>query len=180
MKKNVVFYGRHLWAGIVAVAVLMVCGCSGWQAAPTVEGSYTYAHAFSYDLDGNHFDVDETGTMDFHADGTAFDSARQVYRVKNAVGDTSTLVFTYVSPSRWRLEGDDLYFVGIKDLFRMTTVGGADTLAQRIVDVVGGSIDYEYRFHLDTLTDERLQWSFTYRDGHSDTWVFVRDGNAAK
>ena len=54
------------------------------------------------------------------------------------------------------------------------------TLAQRIVDVVGGSIDYEYRFHLDTLTDERLQWSFTYRDGHSDTWVFVRDGNAAK
>lgn len=180
MEKNVAYCGRHLWAAVMVGLVLVQCGCAGRQTAPSVEGTYTYKHAFGYDLDGHHFDVEETGTMDFHADGTALDSARQVYRVKNAVGDTSTLVFTYVSPSRWRLEGEDLYFAGIKDLFRMTTVGGADTLAQRIVDVVGGSIDYEYRFHLDTLTDERLQWSFTYRDGNSDTWVFVRDGNAAK
>ena len=37
-----------------------------------------------------------------------------------------------------------------------------------------GSIDYEYKFHLDTLTAEKLQWSLTYPDGHSDTWKFYR------
>ena len=59
----------------------------------------------------------------------------------------------------------------------MEVIEGGDNepeLAQKIVDVVGGSIDYEYKFHLDTLTTDLLQWSFTYRDGHSDTWKFYR------
>ena len=47
-------------------------------------------------------------------------------------------------------------------------------LAEEIITLVGGSIDYQYKFHLDTLTAEKLQWSFTYRDGHSDTWEFYR------
>ena len=47
-------------------------------------------------------------------------------------------------------------------------------LAQKIADTYRGSIDYEYKFHIDTLTAEKLQWSFTYRDGHSDTWTFHR------
>ena len=47
-------------------------------------------------------------------------------------------------------------------------------LSDRVIAVVGGSIDYEYKFHLDTLTADKLQWSFIYRDGHSDTWEFYR------
>ena len=39
---------------------------------------------------------------------------------------------------------------------------------------MSGSIDYEYKFRLDTLTTDLLQWSFTYRDGHSDTWEFYK------
>ena len=138
-----------------------------------VEGHYTYQHAFEYDLQGNHFDVHETGTMDFYADGSALDSARQVYTVTRADGNTSTYVFNYVSPSRWRLEGHDFYFAGIKESFRMEPDRN-DELSQKIVKVVGSSIDYEYKFHLDLLTDNKLQWSFTYRDGHSDTWQFFR------
>jgi hypothetical protein len=47
-------------------------------------------------------------------------------------------------------------------------------LPQEIIKVIGGSIDYEYKFHLDALTEKKLQWSFTYRDGHRDTWEFYR------
>lgn len=142
-----------------------------------VEGLYTYEHAFEYDLDGNHLNVHETGTMEFHPDGTALDSARQMYVAILQDGDTATWVFNYVSPSKWRLEDKDFYFTGIKDNFHMKVIEGVDVkpeLAQRIIDVVGGSIDYEYKFHLDTLTTDLLQWSFTYRDGHADTWEFHR------
>lgn len=147
------------------------------HASPQVEGHYIYKHAFEYDLDGNHFDVHETGTMDFYPDGTALDSAQQVYEVTLSDGNKITYVFNYVSPSRWKLEGEDFFFSGIKENFRMEVMEGGDkepALAQKIMDVIGGSIDYKYKFHLDALTADKLQWSFIYRDGHSDTWEFYR------
>ena len=163
----------------MATALLLLAGaCCNKQETAKVEGHYAYEHAFDYDLYGNHLEVHETGTMDFFADSSALDSARQVYTVVSPEGDTSTIVFDYVSPSRWHLDGDTFYFAGVKESFRMEAVDGdgrESELAGQIVAVIGGSVDYEYRFHLDTLTTERLQWSFTYRDGHSDTWVFVRE-----
>lgn len=170
----------------VIISVIIVIACKSGNntvQSPQVEGNYTYEHSFNYDLSNNHLDVHETGTMDFHPDGTALDSARQVYTATLAEGGTATYVFNYVSPSRWRLADEDFYFAGIKESFRMelmetTTVGCDSTraaeLAQEIIKVVSGSCDYEYKFHLDTLTNEKLQWSFTYRDGHSDTWEFHR------
>ena len=92
--------------------------------------------------------------------------------------------FNYVSPSRWHLDGEDFHFAGLKENFRMelveTAIGSCDStraaeLAQQIVKVVGGSIDYEYKFHLDSLTSQKMQWSFAYPDGHSDTWEFYRN-----
>lgn len=171
---------KRLFTAIFAVAVSLVVAASCCMAQNTssahVLGHYTYQHAFDYDLDGAHLDVHETGTMDFHPDGTALDSARQVYTATLQDGTTVTYVFNYVSPSKWRLEGEDFYFTGIKESFRMELVESdkENELAQEIIKVVSGSIDYEYKFHLDTLTDQKLQWSFTYRDGHSDTWEFYR------
>ena len=167
---------------VAATALLLMTACNTKQEAPTVEGHYTYEYAFNYDYRGNHFDVSETGTMDFYADGTGLDSAQQRYFVTTQDGDTELYVFNYVSPSRWNLEGDTFFFAGIKESFRMEKVFDdrglkADTrpdLAQEIINLVSGSIDYQYRFHLDTLTADKLQWSFTYRDGHSDTWEFYR------
>ena len=175
------------------VVVVALVSCGPAQKAPQVEGNYTYEHAFNYDMDGNHFDVHETGTMDFYADSTALDSARQVYTVTLADGDTVTWVYNYISPSRWRVEGDTLFFVGVKEGFRMEVIeehtpsplrgtppnlgGEQRELVQKIIDAYSGGIDYEYKFHIDTLTAEKLQWSFTYRDGHSDTWTLLRVKN---
>ena len=161
--------------GLLFAMLFVVCSC-GIRKAPQVEGHYNYRHSFNYDLDGNHLEVSETGTMDFFDGGAALDSARQVYTATLANGGTEKWVFNYVSPSRWRLEGEDFYFAGVKEDFRMEVIEGDPEagLAQRIIEAVGGSIDYEYKFHLDTLATDRLQWSFTYRDGHSDTWEFYR------
>lgn len=167
---------------VLSVALLTACG-GRQQKEPTIEGLYTYGHVFDYDLQGNHLDVTETGTMEFRADGTGLDSAQQVYTATMKDGGMATYVFNYVSPSRWSSEGDTLHFAGVKETFRMealsTTLDGCDSvyaaaLAETIIKVIGGSIDYEYRFHIDTLTADELRWSFTYRDGHSDTWQFHR------
>lgn len=166
--KRIVLYA--LSAALLAIVV----ACR--PADPRVEGSYSYCHAFDYDLNGCHFEVSETGTMDFFADSTALDSARQVYTVTLPDSSTTMWVFNYVSPSRWHLDGDTLFFAGTRDGFRMELIeGGREAeLAQRVVDAYSGGIDHEYRFHLDTLSSELLQWSFTYRDGHRDTWRFNR------
>ena len=170
---------------MLAAAIIILAACGNKkQQAPRVEGHYTYEHAFNYDLHGDHLDVQEIGTMDFHSDGSALDSARQVYVATFQEGGQATYVFNYVSPSRWSLDSVDFRFSGIKDEFRMdvmeTTVEGCDSarvaeLAQEIIKVVSGSIDYEYTFHLDSLTEKKMQWSFTYRDGHTDTWKFYRE-----
>ena len=162
---------------VLSVAVITACkNGNNVDGTAKVEGNYTYEHTFDYDLNGTHLDVHETGTMDFHPDGTALDSARQVYTATLQDSSIVTWVFNYVSPSKWRLDGEDFYFTGIKESFRMEVVEGDKEaeLAQEIIKVISGSIDYEYKFHLDTLTEKKLQWSFTYRDGHSDTWEFYR------
>ena len=158
---------------MAVLAVTALASCSIKQAEPQVEGHYTYEHSFNYDFQGNHFDVSETGTMAFYADGSGLDSAQQVYTVARLEGDTVVYVFDYVSPSSWSLDADTFFFAGIKESFRMVP-DKEDELSQQIVELVSGSIDYLYKFHLDTLTAEKLQWSFTYRDGHSDTWEFFR------
>ena len=194
------------WLWIAALALFASCGNT--KPAVQVEGHYTYEHAFNYDYQGNHFDVSETGTMDFYPDGSGLDSAQQVYTVTRPEGDTVIYVFNYVSPSRWNLKADTFFFAGIKESFKMeltyssttaerrspsTTQSSArratgsplpnlgeelnrkgEPLAQEIINLVSGSIDYQYKFHLDTLTANKLQWSFIYRDGHSDTWEFYR------
>lgn len=164
----------------IVLMTARISGCVFAQSAK-VPGHYIYFHEFAYDLQDAHLEVHETGTMDFHPDGTALDSARQVYTATLQDGKTVTYVFNYVSPSKWRLEGEDFYFAGIKESFRMELVESdkekEDELAQEIIKTVSGSIDYEYKFHLDTLTDHKLQWSFTYRDGHSDTWKFYRESS---
>ena len=156
--------------------IVILLAMASLQLSAQVEGHYTYQHSFNYDMEGNHFEVSETGTMDFYADGTALDSARQVYTATLKDGRKVVWEYNYISPSRWRLEGKDLYFAGVKGKLRMEVVGDCPEpeLAQRIANMYSRSIDYEYKFHLDTLTAEKLQWSFTYRDGHSDTWTFFR------
>ena len=159
--------------------VYSVCFCG--HKTPQVEGNYAYEHGWNYDIKEGHIDVHETGTMDFFPDGTAIDSARQVYTVDLNSGGTVKWVFNYVSPSLWRVDGEDFYFSGDEASFRMELIesvadGCADQneLASRIIQSVRGGIGRETMFHLALLTRDELVWSYTYPDGHTDTWEFRR------
>ena len=179
---------------VTLAALLMLGACNNGNkqeepaaepmGEPTVVGHYKYQHAFEYSIDSNRIEVQEEGTMDFYEDGSALDSARQVYFITLPDSCHAKVVFDYVSPSRWQLEGDTLHFAGLKEKFRMEptkTFVYMDhevetyTLIAKIIKLVTGSIDYEYHFHLDSLTAEKMQWSFVYKDGHSDTWEFYRE-----
>lgn len=168
-------FSNHILFPILIAILLVATACNQAKKEPRVEGHYSYEHSFNYDLDSIHLDVSETGTMDFYADSTALDSARQVYTATLNDGSKLTWVYNYISPSHWHLDGDNLYFAGIKDSFRMEVVEGIKSeLTQKIADTYRGSIEYEYKFHIDSLTNDLLQWSFIYRDGHSDIWTFHR------
>ena len=64
------------------------------------------------------------------------------------------------------------------DLYEITPeVAYTDAyLARRIILNVGKGIARETKFHLDKLTPQELVWSYTYSDGHTDTWEFYRSG----
>lgn len=186
---------KQLWFTFAIIALLGVMGgCrtaqSTLEPAPAqVEGHYSYQHGWNYDIEDWHIDVHETGTMDFYPDGSALDSARQVYKVALNDGGSVTWVFNYVSPSRWRVEGEDFYFAGIEEVFRMefleTNLDGCDEsqvteVAERILKNVRGNISRETKFHMAKLTDKMLVWSQTYRDGHTDTWEFYRINSDSK
>ncbi|MBO4574349.1 MAG: hypothetical protein J5708_03405 [Bacteroidales bacterium] len=162
---------------LILFSACLLASCS----SPKVDGHYKYQHGWNYDIAEGHVDVHETGTMDFYADGSAMDSANQVYKVMLNEGGTVTWVFNYISPSRWRVEGDDFYFSGDEASFRMELLeakgdgcGEERELAECIVKKVSGSIGRETKFNLAKLTKNELVWSYTYKDGHTDTWEFYR------
>jgi len=147
-------------------------------------GHYYYQHGWNYDIAEGHVDVHETGTMDFYPDGSALDSANQVYKVTLNEGGTVTWIFNYVSPGWWRIEGKDFYSSGDADSFRMELLeakgdgcGEERDLAARIVKKVSAGIGRETKFNLAKLTKDELVWSYTYKDGHTDTWEFYRENN---
>ena len=95
---------------MVLLTAIAVISCKNTQRDVQVEGHYTYQHGWNYDIEEGNIDVHETGTMDFYADSTALDSASQVYVMTFNDGGKATWVFNYVSPSIWRVEGEDFYF----------------------------------------------------------------------
>lgn len=166
-----------------ALLILLAIGLLASCCKPKVEGHYAYQHGWNYDIKEGNIDVHETGTMDFYDNGCALDSARQVYVVTFNDGGKATWIFNYVSPSRWHVEGEDFYFAGIEESFRMELMENitencdkekSDALAQKIIKNVSGGISRETKFHFAELTQEKLMWNYTYSDGHTDTWTFYR------
>ena len=166
-----------------ALFILLTIGLLSSCCNPKVEGHYTYEHGWNYDIAEGNVDVHETGTMDFYDNGCALDSARQVYVVNFNDGGKATWIFNYVSPSVWRVDGDDFYFAGIEESFRMelmenTTVNCEEEksaeLAHKIIKSVSRGIARETKFHFAELSQEKLMWNYTYSDGHTDTWTFYR------
>ena len=149
-----------------------------------VEGSYRYQHGWEYDTKEGHIKVHEVGTMTFGKEGRAMDNAVQEYTMKLNEGGEVKWTFYYASPSKWRVEGDDFYFAGEEKTFKMevkeSTVKGCSEergreLAQKIIESVRSSIGREIKFKMTKLTSKELRWSYTYGDGHTDTWEFYRN-----
>lgn len=163
----------------VLITTCMLASCN----KPKVEGHYEYQHGWNYDIAEGNIDVHETGTMDFYENGCALDSARQVYTVSFNDGSKATWIFNYVSPSRWHVDNNDFYFSGIEESFRMELeenitencdIETSVILANKIIKNVSSSISRETKFNLSKLTGNELNWSYTYPDGHTDTWEFYR------
>ena len=156
---------------LLLLVSIVVISCKNSQNADVkVDGHYIYQHGWNYDIEEGNIDVHETGTMDFYADGTALDSACQVYNVTLKDGGKTTWIFNYVSPSLWHVDGEDFYFAGVDETFRMEIVeittddcdkDYSTELAQRMIKSVSDGIAREIKFHIASLTDKELVWSYT-------------------
>lgn len=164
---------------LILLAIGLLTSC----CQPKVKGHYVYQHGWNYDIQEGNIDVHETGTMDFYDNGCALDSARQVYKVTFDDGGKATWIFNYVSPSKWHVEGEDFYFSGIEESFRMELMENVTencdkeksaALAQKIINNVSRGISRETKFHLAELSKEKLMWSYSYSNGNTDTWTFYR------
>lgn len=179
----------RLFTFALLLALLTATACSSSvnidsRQAKKVCGHYVYEHSWSYSVKEGTLCCSETGTMDFYANGSALDSAEQHYTLRFATGDCVHWTYNYVSPSRWKIDSGKFLFAGDSSTFRMTLLHGqADfdcdsawvvAYAQQIIRNVHSTIGRETAFHLAHLDRKQLVWNLTYRDGHTDTWLFRR------
>ena len=157
--------------------------------AQEVPGYYDYTHSWKYAMGDDSIFCTEKGTMEFWADGTALDHAQQQRVLVRPDGTWVSWDFDYYSPSLWKVDGNDFYFSGDSLTFKMTllspdfaernrqsmvTPEWYREYAQKIITSVHRSIGHNTKFNLDALTDCLLRWTYTYRDGHTDSWEFYR------
>lgn len=180
----------------IVLAVFLTLSLSIYSQNEQIEGHYKYEHTWCYDIDGNHVLAYEEGTMTFYNDGYAIDCAIQSYHVTLQNGCKAMWTYHYFSPSNWRVEGDDFYFAGINPLFHLTKEGRirfyddscdnaeirktAGLLEDRIRTSVMKNIGHETKFRYSKPTEKELVWSYTYPDGHTDTWEFYYESEATE
>lgn len=169
------------------IVVLCFSVLSSCSLSRMVAGHYSYQHGWEYPMREGYLRVHETGTMDFYNDGSAIDSAQQVYRLTTPDSTLITCVFNYVSPSCWSLENEDFLFSGIAASFRMVLVNSivegdtlkydhvwVDAFSHQVIHDITQGIEQRAKFHLDSLNRKMMQWGYVYPDGHRDTWEFYR------
>lgn len=153
-----------------------------------IADAYHYAHSWSYAIGTDSIACTEVGEMIFREDGTALDHAIQKYSLLKADGTQYNWEYDYYSPSYWRLEDREFLFRGDSATFCMKLLTAFDDLniektqaewlrqyARKTAENVHRSIGREIRFVLSELSQCCLEWSYTYPDGHTDTWLFERD-----
>lgn len=178
MKKPLTF------AGILMLGFVLVRCSVGKQCTDTLaQGTYRYSHGWEYQYGGNWVAVKEEGTMAFHPDGTALDSALQHYRIETPEGTVCKIDYLYQSPSWWHIEDSNFFFRGVAETFVMQPVSMessnpalCDSLSQVFIDLVTRGIARETCFHLKKLNRRQLVWTLRYPDGHTDSWQFYRTG----
>ena len=161
-----------------------------------IPGHYEYVHSWDYAApDGNGtIHCDETGTLDFYADGTFADTAVQSHRmrmktpVKTVLGwlspDTAEIDrygfnYMYYCQGQWRVEDGKFLFAEHAEGFHM------DLLDQSVNDWIiyyANLIEKKtlpnssrwFTFDIERLDDEWFIWTYTYPNGRKDSWEMKR------
>ena len=161
-----------------------------------IPGHYEYLHSWDYAApDGNGtIHCDETGTLDFYADGTYADTAfqRQVLRMKTPIKtvwnpkstDTVTLStfpfdFMYYCQGRWRVEDGKFMFCELAEGFDMQLMndkvnGWVIEYADKIEKKTLPNSSRWFTFEIELLDETWFIWTYTYPNGRKDSWEMKR------
>lgn len=172
---------------VVRIFAIMICvGFFQDAASQEIADHYVYSHSWCYAIGEDSMFCSEVGTMDYDVDGSALDHAFQTYLLKSKDGEQYEWTFDYFSPSFWHRQGDDFFFKGDSASFSMKLLSNImesdanvdpdwyQYYADEIITSVSRNIAKETKFHIAELSECRFVWSYTYRDGHTDYWEFLR------
>ena len=158
-----------------------------------IPGHYVYTHSWDYAApDGNGtIHCDETGTLDFYADGTFADTALQHHllstKVRETTGgrsetaETETYLFNfmYYCQGRWRVENGKFLFSEHAEGFDMILQNNTDDqwtthYADLIEKKTLPNSSRWFTFDIERLDEEWFIWTYTYPNGRKDSWEMKR------
>ena len=158
-----------------------------------IPSHYVYTHSWDYAApDGNGtIHCDETGTLDFYADGTYADTALQHHylrtkvresegwRAETSEAETYQFDFMYYCQGRWRVENGKFLFCELAEGFDMVlqndstdqwTTYYADLIEKKTLP----NSSRWFTFDIERLDEEWFIWTYTYPNGRTDSWEMKR------
>ena len=158
-----------------------------------IPSHYVYTHSWDYAApDGNGtIHCDETGTLDFYADGTYADTALQHHylrtkvresegwRAETAESETYQFDFMYYCQGRWRVENGKFLFCELAEGFDMVLQNdSADQWTAYYADLIENKTlpnsSRWFTFDIERLDEEWFIWTYTYPNGRKDSWEMKR------
>lgn len=169
----------HLWLA----PLLLLSGCSLPRvlqpAQDHIPGHYRYDHSWDYNVKGLKCHCDETGTLEFRADGTTEDHAVQTHTVISN-GDTARYTFRFICHGGWKVTDGKFVFAEYPEGFVLDLTGSQpqasaqDTLPALIRAANTPQTVRWIQYDITKLTRHAFTWSYTYPDGHTDYWEMIR------
>ena len=160
--------------------------------AQHIPSHYEYTHSWDYAApDGKGtIHCDETGTLDFYADGTYADTAIQHHTlrlntlVKTVIPDTMETAFhifdfLYYCQGNWRVENGKFLFSEHAEGFHMDLMNEfvnswTVNYANKIVKKTLPNSSRWFTFDIERLDNEWFIWTYTYPNGRKDSWEMMR------
>ena len=158
-----------------------------------IPGHYEYLHSWDYAApDGNGtIHCDETGTLDFYADGTFADTALQHHllytKVRESNGwqsetaekETYRFDFMYYCQGQWHVENGKFLLCEHAEGFDMVLLNEikdswADSYADMIENKTLPNSKRWFTLDIERLDNEWFIWTYTYPNGRKDSWEMKR------
>lgn len=171
---------------ILTLAVVLLASCrsirfSQLSTHDKIVDHYEYVHSWDYaSPDGlGKMHCDETGTLDFKADGTYVDEAMQEHYHILPDSTRQHYQMSYYCEGDWKVEGDKFLFNEHSENFKM---GLTDDLfvqerfefAERIAMQNTPNSSRWFTFDIERLDRSWFIWSYTDKHGTKTTWDMQR------